>query len=102
MGCAMHDGGGGGGGDFGGGFSGGHHGGDFGGHHGVHHGGYSGAGAGGHHRYDGAGAGDPPDPAGFARRLGPRGRRVSRRAWQVYRLVLWAFVIGLILWTTLH
>jgi hypothetical protein len=85
----VHDGGGGGGGgDFGGGSSGGHHGGDFGGHHGGHHG----------------GAGDTPYLGDFARHPGPRGRRgrAPLRTRRVFRLVLWAIIIGVMIWTFVH
>jgi hypothetical protein len=91
----VHDGGGGGGGggDFGGGSSGGHHGGDFGGHHG-----------GGHNRHDVGGAGDTPYLGDFARHPGPRGRRgrAPLRTRRVFRLVLWAIIIGVMIWTFVH
>jgi hypothetical protein len=112
----VHDGGGGGGGgDFGGGFSGGHHGGGFsGGHHGGHSGGghsgggHSGGGdafgAFGHNRHHVGGAGDTPDPGDFARHLRPYGGRgrAPLLARRVFRLVIWAIIIGVMIWTFAH
>jgi len=106
-GVQMHDGGGGGG-DFGGGFS-GHHGGDF-GHHGGHSGGghspsgVGAFGAGGHNRHHVGGAVGPPDPGDFARHLRPYGGRgrAPLRTRRVFRLVIWAIIIGAMIWTFVH